>query len=448
MLSHMSTRRKRDASADSRLRREGNSVRRPAANGSTQGSGFERDAEAVLRRLKEALNGMIEGLGTPIRRAVDLERRLGVDGKLAWRIFRFARGKELLAESVKLPPGGSIRRVLAAALDEGTPADAVARARAALDEFESLIGQHAGDRETFNSMISSIDSATHRTQTAAEAVTVRHRRMVFRGMSHLHGVQVGVTVRCRILHPGEAPGTVDSAAIMAKFKWRRLRPGAMMYLSESSVRDDVEGREVTLRPKVEPLDPDADNIAGVGLLPQFCSHPLPRFVDHRLGDGKVIVKLAVEAVGNASSVDSVTALVQRGLPTPLKTPASSCHFTQEMAEPTELGILDVLLPEDYFGRPQVSAATYNHGIEQLVQPAALALTEVVPMPEGVIYLGKGGDALKTPDVPRYEEMVRYACDRLGWDLSKMMVYRCRIRYPVPKWMIKMTFKFPAPPEAR
>ena len=66
------------------------------------------------------------------------------------------------------------------------------------------------------------------------------------------------------------------------------------------------------------------------------------------------------------------------------------------------------------------------------------------VPETVEHLGRGGSAIHTADIPRYDEMMRFAFDQLHGELEACDVYRVRIPYPV--MATAAVIRFPAPLE--
>src|SRR3954470_19971530 len=77
-------------------------------------SSFEDLVTGALGDLQVATGTLIEQLPETIRRAVDLERTLQVDRKLAWQIFRLSRSSGL-GELENVPTRAPVQRVIEAA---------------------------------------------------------------------------------------------------------------------------------------------------------------------------------------------------------------------------------------------------------------------------------------------------------------------------------------------
>ena len=67
---------------------------------------------------------------------------------------------------------------------------------------------------------------------------------------------------------------------------------------------------------------------------------------------------------------------------------------------------------------------------------------MLPLKESLIYLGRGAAVMRSRDVPRYEEMVRYAMKRVGWAPGRFHVYRVRIEYPIMPSSVVIHFDLP------
>src|SRR6185436_6662818 len=118
---------------------------------------FEAAAAAFMVELQVSLSELLTAIPSPIRRAVDLERSLHLDKKLAWQVFRLANTTSL-AEAVNVPAAPSVRRLLEAARRRKVPRETVDRVAAAFERFEELVVRHAGDREGLNTLLSSTSS--------------------------------------------------------------------------------------------------------------------------------------------------------------------------------------------------------------------------------------------------------------------------------------------------
>ena len=60
-------------------------------------------------------------------------------------------------------------------------------------------------------------------------------------------------------------------------------------------------------------------------------------------------------------------------------------------------------------------------------------------------LGHGLSRFHAREIPRYSEMIRFACSKLGWNEQEFRGYRCRLQFPFYGSQITMAFDPPARP---
>ena len=97
--------------------------------------------------------------------------------------------------------------------------DRLQSVRTAYAAFEHLVRTHAGDRATFNSMVSAangVDDGWH-------ATDLQHRRNAFRAMSHAVGVQAKTRLMLMIVNETKGRATYDSAILGGFIGLRILR---------------------------------------------------------------------------------------------------------------------------------------------------------------------------------------------------------------------------------
>ena len=65
--------------------------------------------------------------------------------------------------------------------------------------------------------------------------------------------------------------------------------------------------------------------------------------------------------------------------------------------------------------------------------------------ESLTELGPGLGRVRTPAMPRYHDLTRHVCGRLGWSAADFRTYRCEIDYPL--YGSQVVVSFGAPPAA-
>src|SRR5262249_23121903 len=147
----------------------------------------------------------------------DLERALGLQTPLAWRIYRLSRAADAASAVEFLPTVRQLERVVAKAA-KSVPAAIIDRANAAVAQVAAVVEQVGGNQGGFESVASGLSPA------GVRRVEIEHRRAAFRGNSHLWGLQAGCLVACGIEQPGAEPGTRDGIVVRGLLDLQALRP--------------------------------------------------------------------------------------------------------------------------------------------------------------------------------------------------------------------------------
>ena len=387
-----------------------------------QDSSFESDATTALRRLSNRMADVIERLPSEITKAADLHHALHIDRNLSWRVFNAATVTNAMETGLLLPRPGHLNTFFRAAAKYGVPVALIDAASRAAADVEEVISKYAGDRATFDSMVSSLVDGGRTDQ-----VDLRYRRLAFRGQRHVCGVYAKTQLCCRVIQPAGDGSLVDVVKVEGYLKLRQIRHGAPLVVSHDlTVNDDG----TVLQTAREPLDPDGVSEHGVALLRQFCSRPLPTFETAAVEDGFVRGQLRSNGLGDVAAITCLVGNVTRAVPRYRSEHNTHGHCFARTRLPSEALIHDVFVPTGTFAPHTPTAATV--GEQTGIAPPDLASrTQEWPrLPTAVQHLGQGLSVARTPDVPRYVELLEYVFERLGWDSRKFELYRCRIEYPI------------------
>lgn len=403
------------------------------------GGSFQAEATQVLGRLRVALASLIESAPQPIHRAADVQRAFGVGSTLSWQIHRVATVTNPLEAGAHIPKPAALERFLTAAHNHGADASLIAESRAALADFEQLVDHHAGDRGSFDSMISmwSVD--------AGEQIDIKHRRNLHRSHSHLYGMCAHTQFFCGMYHPIEGSDSINQVVIRGYVHLRRLRPGVALPFGQYRVRDESAGG-----PDHEPLDPLGQERYGGPILTEFSTHPLPTMVTRQLAPGHFATEVVGDSIGNNSAATYVLGDVihKSGGEAPDTDPSiPAVRSAVRHRVPCEQFMLDCLIHRDLYPQLTSEASLWVSGSQGT--PVASAgpwdwqrYATRLPLHHKFELLGSGPEVLHCTDVPRYRAILQYACDRMGWDPRVFRVYRLRVRYPVANTTVVVTLTEP------
>lgn len=393
-------------------------------------------AVEVMRGLRGAFLAMIESLPETIRRAADLERSLNLNTTLAWQVHRVATCPNPLEAGDDVPGAAATRQVLKAARAKGVDAASLAKVTQAMEAFETLVTNHAGDRATFATMIHSLAGGD------SEAIDLKARRQAFRLHSRIWGMQVKTILSCGIYHPGTRPEVLEIASLRGLREIRRLRIGAPFRLMSQLLTD---GRLQSLTAHaIDQSEAQAPEAApGPNLLVEHCTKPLPE-LHNRVEDGRVHTYLKETPLGNAGAQTVFIADISRGLEWAAPGDAVNENLNYyAIMKPAEALVLDTLVHRDMFGPLTPSVRVYG-SLDRLGEPNPLNFLseERMPIRAEVHHLGEGLSVLPTPHLPRYADMVESVCLRAGWDPDAFDLYRCVVEYPLLSSVVSVRFVLP------
>lgn len=401
---------------------------------------FSVAAMDVLREMQRGLSDILDSLPENLTRPQEYSRHLKIDKQLAWRVVKIARGTDPFAAGQHVPGQAAMRTFLKAAERVSTPPEIVARASRAYADFEELVQVHAGgDRATLEMMLTS--KARKDRQTA----DLSHRRLAFRGNSYIWGVQAKAHLKVGIVRPSEKnEGKIDFALINGFFGFRQLREGAPLTAARiKSSEYDESGRRLFT---YEPIGPGVEVAAGVHVMEEFCSQPLPEFVALESDRGFQNYEIRGRGIGDTFAVNFVEGCVVRG---------EASRYGDEhnlygencanICIPTETLVVDFLIREDTFGPLEPISLVFGENLRKTYYPALNRDRDLLDIHEPVVHLGRGTSVLHSDNIPRYPAMGRFVFDQLGWDADRFDVYRCELQYPVVPSTVVMRHDLPKAP---
>ena len=398
---------------------------------------FYEDVARTLTRLRSELSEVIAAVPDDVRKGADLHRALQIDRKLSWKVFKIANATDPVAAGPHVPSRANLRSFLRAATKQGVPARLIEAASSAAEEFEQMVARHAGDRATFDSMVSALGP-----DETAEQLNLVHRRLAFRGQRHILGVQAKTQLKLVAMQPGDDPMMLDGIRVEGFVGLRQLRGTAPLIISHSGARND-DGSVVQIQR--EPLEPVSGS-HGLALLQDFCSKPLPELRAVQTQDGFVDGEILSQDVGNRAAVTCVEGHITRCALHRYSTEGDRVSGNVvTVRTPCEVVILDLMLHEDTYGPVEPTVFVHAEHTGEMLWDGVIRKRHRLPVYQSVSYLGKGPSVLHTPDIPRYAQMGRYALERAGWEGEKFDVYRCRIEYPVMPSSIVVVFDLPDAP---
>ena len=402
-----------------------------ASEASIPGARMEQRITEVGRELLESFSEVLEALPGQPGGPQALGKALGLDKVFASRLLKSMRRRDPLAVVHHLPGPEPLRRFLRAANKLGVAGPLVDRGGRAVDEFEHLIRQEAGDRSSLSAIISAW------LPEAREEFELRRKQAVFKNISQLRGVSAEMNLSTVILHPAADGEHIDVVWVMGLTALRRLRPNVVVKITSNRFTEGAPERDPSV-------------LAGVGgadelPLEEFCHLPPARLEVERRGE-TVHYVLGPHGFGPRSAVDVLVGEVNLA-ELPLTVPAGSHrkgYYFATINTPVEVLLFDVIVHEDvYPGRePQlvIHDVTTTGPVDVNDPDRDL---DRLDLAESIQSLGRGTARIRVPEMPRYPELVRSVIGRLGWRGESFRAYRCRVEYPIYGTQVSLAFE---PPE--
>jgi hypothetical protein len=384
---------------------------------------FETAAATVMADLQAALGALVDSLPDPIRRAVDLERCLKLDKKLAWQIFRLSRTSDL-GETANVPSLTAAARVMDAARKRGTPEKTLERVREAFESFENLASLHGGDRAGLMSMLSGMAGEQ------GEQYELRVRKSLFRGNAHVWGVQERLAAHTAIYMPrtldgkkSEAKAEYDLAMVVGDIGMSRRRQTDPLALTRWLWTHYEQGADQSGRV----LAPGARDTVdpALNILQDFSSRPLPKMINSGTAYGAPQTELVVPP-GQAGAVTLYSMQSRKGVPLAAGEPF---FFQALFRMPMETCVWELLIPVGWSNPATARAAVYGrrYNPEQAYDERT---EDLMSQRETLDYLGVREGVPSLPGSPDHAEAVRHVLEKQGWLGTAFDVYRCRVEYPV------------------
>ena len=390
-------------------------------------------AVAVAEGLRAAFRPLVESFAGTSPRPATLSRGLGIDATLAARLVRLVKSVDMSDVMHEIPSPQGLRIALAAAQERRVALPIYLRALSEVNRFEALLHDIPRGRNGLDVMAAEWSSATRvRVESAA-------RQAVYRSMSSLMGFACERTLETAIIQPSEgSERSCDTIFLLGKFGIRRLRHGGRVTVYGRQDDDELAvpgtgGTTVSLQGT--PISGATDCF-----LHDFCSSPLPEIqIARRPGLELCVLPEGVPGVNDPASIVGAQLVRRSGL-RPLKTedPPWAEGFVSRL--PSKYLLFDLFVKEGTFDQePRLTSTLYGFAPSNLSPDSDTFRLDEVSLSGKIERLDRGLGDIQCAEIPSYPAMIDQVFRRSGWDRSKFIGYRFRVRYPVP--LVRLTYWF-------
>ncbi|GAA4437437.1 hypothetical protein GCM10023155_38280 [Bremerella cremea] len=375
---------------------------------------------AVLAELQTRLTSVMLGLGG-VKKSGDLERMLGLDRTLAWQLLKVSESSQPLENAAQVPSRVSMNRFVEGAQSLGVEADTTDALLTAHEAFEDLVQRHSGDRVCFNSMISAAGQGDQ-----WHAKELQHRRNVFRGMSHMLGVQAGMMLRSSILR--KMPDNADAmeafnvgGLIDLRLLWEMERIN--VYQSRT-IRKADDG--ITYESDIARTTFDGDEEYDKHLLSSYCQPSVPQIEIVEGPNGWVYGNLLNGAVGATAESTVMFGTRYYNIPNP-ESRERQFGTRRYIDLPIKAYVVDELI-EPGFASDWLPNVHVMVGTSLTDHRAPAGIERTLPSRLEMEFLGKGPKPIK--GFRDYPQMMTEIGQNAGIDVSQYECWRLRVEYPL------------------
>jgi hypothetical protein len=372
-----------------------------------------KDALEVAAVLHATVGKLITALPGQPQRPMDLARKVNADKSVAHRLVTALSKAPNIGTLITLPGPVPLGEIVQAAKRLGVDPALCADSLDAIARFDGLIQSLAGDRATFDAMMSEwADEARGPIDTAA-------RQMIYRGMKHVQGVAAETGYTAFVQHPSATSAIRgDCIALECLLGLHRVRSGGNLVIRRTS---DLMNAAVV-----------ADSTRC--LLDEFCSKPVPTFRTSGPAAGVTCELDWNGRLGRLQTCDVVVGEVHRNVlircrtsPEREFTGVSCCPWV-----PVRRAIFDVLFHKDIYPMCIPTFAfsrTGAHGTPDLNDQSRLP--DRIRVDCSTEAFGIGTIArMATPEVPFQRRLLETQIAALNWDIREFRAFRVRVDYPI------------------
>ncbi|MBZ0172569.1 MAG: hypothetical protein K8E66_09340 [Phycisphaerales bacterium] len=398
-------------------------------------SGFEQDCQTAIGVLRAALMGLYAAVEAPTDQPQEVSRAFKLNKNLTWKISKLMTTADA-ADALQYLPGVSGMKIFLRAMESaGAASGLLSEVRDAYAQLEQTVQVHVGDRSTLELVLDGLGPAR------SERLEVS-RKLAFRGMSGVWGVQARAKLTIALIKPSDEDGSMLELAFARGFVgFRRLRSELSWPIS---VRRDWVGEGEPVDQVWEPLEP-GEAVNGLPILRDYTTHPMPAFELRRVPDG-VCYTLPPGPVGNTAALDCLFSDVLRA-GTPRYRSESDRHgeIVSGITVPVEHQLTDIIYHRGFADPLEAEALIYGDpfGNQRMISgdPSQYRL----PISERVVDLPGAPPIVATPLFAGYPRLLTRIFDRLGWEPREFRGVRLQTRYPPMGTNVSVRFDLPERP---
>ena len=373
---------------------------------------FRLECDAAIARLRRSLLELAEAADCDPLRPQEVARRFDLNKNLTWKIARLLGARDYF-EAISMLPGREGIEIYLRAFDSVASAEPPLRgAREAFRAIEEVIERHFGDRGQLDLVLDAVRS---------DGNLENSRRIAFRGMSGVFGVQAKVRLTSQIIAPSREGAMADIALVAGLVGLQRLRPRGRLPVFRWNTGGAGD------RPGPTALFPGEHEHDF--LMREHSSFPKAT-IHVSTEDGRHIMELSEGPLGLLGASDLFFGSVARSIMRTTRAPDDThTEFVTAISIPAEGLVSDLFIHKSIGGLDTLATSLHSTLAQPLSLDAAARESARLPIEAGAVLVEDLATGFGIPEVPRYEAMLGRAFEVLGQDPGAYRLVRVALPYP-------------------
>jgi hypothetical protein len=380
--------------------------------------------DRVADRLHADLSLLISELPIAAQNGSGMAKHLNIVRNTCQRVIHATRDQSPNAQTlVKLPGIKGLEQMLEAMRAVGVSIEPIELATIAVAQFDQLINTLAGSHTKLAARINAVGTVDSKSPLGS----IESREALFHAAIEVTGRSAATSISLYAFRQSPENPDVLQRAIASGLIQTTVVPGGMPVViraGDTLQWDDPENRTLDYLDDSKPLGntPEA-------LLKEFTTHPLPTVSSQGSSDNLIQVIDPANFEG-PQTLDVITAARSNH---PFRDPSSGELTLDEVWSlvncPCSRLLFDIYLHRDLERtvRPKIDSQLWY---PNLSSPGGQRWITRYPSPPRLELLGEGISHAPTASHPRHSELTSTLFDRVGWNPSEFVGFRCEVMFPI------------------
>lgn len=376
---------------------------------------FRTECDAAIHNLRHALQALARDAGSDPLRPQEVSRQFGLNKNLTWKFARVMLAGDPFEAIAMLPGAEGVEIYLRAFEQAGVARLRTDAVREVLASFDAVVARHFGDRSQLDLVLDGLRS---------DGNLENSRRLAFRGMSGVFGLQARLRLTVQILSPSPSePDNGDVAQVVGLAGLQRLRPIGALPVFRTSGAQQSGGISS------EPLFRCPDGTTREYLLRECSTHP-DASVSVKSDSGRTTVELSDGPLGRIGASDLYFGSVVRGTMNLRRRPGESVHnFITSVSIPSESLLLDIYAHRSFEGTESLQASVHSTLAQPLSSEEEQQQQSMLPVDLNPVRVEGLTEIPEFPTLPGYQRLVERSFEEMNLRIEDFRLFRVALAYP-------------------